>query len=122
MFYFGVGTIGRFAIGFILLTELTPKKHQVMFGALYVISDSVATLYVTFILRYISNNIQTVLWIAFSCNFIALITGIIIPESPKWLAEKGKSKLAMKSIARIAKINGVSDFDTAYDLKKDVPD
>ena len=93
-----------------------------MFGVLYVISDSVATLYVTFILRYISNNIQTVLWIAFSCNFIALITGIIIPESPKWLAEKGKSKLAMKSIARIAKINGVSDFDTAYDLKKDVPD
>lgn len=120
MFYFGVGTIGRFVIGFILLTESTPKKHQVVFGAAYVISDSVATLYVTFILRYISNNISTVLWIAFSCNVIALITGLLLPESPKWLVERGQERLAMKSIAKIAKYNGVKDFDVnSYRLTKE---
>ena len=55
-FYLGMGLIGRFTCGFVLLTESLPKKHQMLGGSLYAIGDVTATLYITFFLRYISNS------------------------------------------------------------------
>jgi len=55
-FYLGMGLIGRFTCGFVLLTESLPKKNQAMGGTASMIGDVIATMYISFFLRYISNS------------------------------------------------------------------
>lgn len=55
-FMLGIALIGRFTCGFVLLTECIPKRHQAIVGGAFAVSDTIATLYVTFFLRYVSND------------------------------------------------------------------
>lgn len=55
-FFLGFGLIGRFACGYLLFTESVPEKLQSTLGTFFMAADVVATLYVTFFIRYISND------------------------------------------------------------------
>ena len=105
-FYLGMGLIGRFTCGFVLLTESFPNKYQMMGGTFSCIGDVVATLYVTFYLRYISNNAQSLIWVGFALNIIAFIMTFWIVESPSWLVSVGRKEEAIKNLKFIAKMNG----------------
>ena len=109
-FYLGMGLIGRFTCGFVLLTESLPKKHQMMGGTISMIGDVVATLYVTFYLRYISNNVNSLIWVGFSLNIVAFIMTFWIVESPAWLVSVGRKAEAIKKLQFIAKMNGQKNF------------
>ena len=109
-FYLGMGLIGRFTCGFVLLTESLPKKHQMMGGTISMIGDVVATLYVTFYLRYISNNVNSLIWVGFSLNIAAFIMTFWIVESPAWLVSVGRNAEAIRKLQFIAKFNGQKDF------------
>ena len=65
-----------------------------------------ATLYVTFYLRYISNNAQSLIWVGFALNIIAFIMTFWIVESPSWLVSVGRKEEAIKNLKFIAKMNG----------------
>ena len=106
IFYYGMGMIARFTCGFVLATECLPKKHKVLGGTLIAICDGLATLYITFFLRYISNNVNTIIWIGFSLNIVAFIMTFWIVESPAWLVSVGRKAEAIKNLSYIAKING----------------
>ena len=95
-FYLGMGLIGRFTCGFVLLTESFPKKYQMVGGTISMIGDVVATLYVTFYLRYISNNVNSLIWVGFSLNIAAFIMTFWIVESPAWLVSVGRNAEAIK--------------------------
>ena len=45
--FLGMGLIGRFTFGFVMLTELTPNKRQAVVGTLFCALDAAATLYIT---------------------------------------------------------------------------
>ena len=90
VFYFGVALIGRFSCGFVLLTESLPETHKAVMGTALLVGDVVATLYVTFFLRYISININIIIWIGFALNIITLIASLWNVESPAWLVSVGE--------------------------------
>jgi len=109
-FYLGMSLIGRYTCGFVLITECLPKKNQAMGGTISMAMDVIATWYITFFLRYISNNANTLIWIGFSLNIIAVIMGYWVVESPAWLVSVGRKEEAIKNLKFIAKINGAKDF------------
>jgi len=109
-FFLGFGLIGRFACGFLLFTESVPEKNSATFGTMFMVFDVLATLYVTFFLRYISNSSTDLIWIGFVLNVIACIVGWWVQESPVWLVSIDRKDEAIKRLNFIAKMNGVKDF------------
>lgn len=112
-FYIGLGIIGRFACGFILLTETTPKKLQAIVGTIYMTADVLATLYITIFLRYISNNGMTLVWIALALNIIVVIGIYWLVESPSWLVSQGRADEAIEALQYIARVNGAQPLQIA---------
>jgi hypothetical protein len=84
-FYIGLGLVGRFACGFILLTEVTPSKHQAAVGTAFMTLDIMATLYVTVFLKFVSNNANYIVWIGFGMNALTVMGSYWLVESPCWL-------------------------------------
>lgn len=112
-FYLGMGTIGRYSVAFVLLTESVPKKHQMIAGSVLAMGDNVATLYDTFFLRYIGNDFKTIIWIGFAFNIIGCLLSFFIVESPQWLVSVGRKDEALKGIKYIAKLNGAAQFEVS---------
>ena len=109
-FYLGMGLIGRFACGFVMITESVPKKYQASFGTASMIGDVVATLYICFFLRYISSDAFKIIWIGFALNILGVILAYWLVESPAWLLSVQREKDAIVALQYMAKINGVTDF------------
>ena len=99
-----------------MLTELSPNKHQAIVGTLFCALDAAATLYITFFIAIISNNINILVWIGFGLNILCCIGGYFIVESPAWLNTFGDKQKAIETIKYIAKFNGAEDFQI-IDLK-----
>lgn len=116
--FLGMGLIGRFTFGFVMLTELTPNKHQAIFGTLFCALDAAATLYITAFIALISNNVNILVWIGFGLNILCCIGGFFLVESPAWLNTFGDKKGAIETIKYIAKFNGAEDFQI-IDLKNE---
>ena len=74
------------------------------------VGDGIATLYVTFFLRYISKDITIIIWIGLVLNILACIMSFFTVESPIWLLSVGRKEEAIKNLNFIAKMNGVKDF------------
>lgn len=53
-FYLGMGLIGKITCGFVLCSELNITKNKTAAGTCLMIGDVIATLYITFFIRYIS--------------------------------------------------------------------
>jgi len=109
-FFLGFGLIGRFACGYLLFLESIPEKQKTTLGTVFMTSDVIATLYITFFLRFISNSSADLLWIGLALNIIAVILGWWVQESPSWLVSIGRKDEALKRIEFMAKFNGVKDF------------
>ena len=97
-FFLGLGLVGRFACGFILLTEVTPTKHQGAVGTAYLVLDVLATLYVTLFLRFVSNNASIIVWIGLVLNIVALVGAFWLVESPGLLVTQGCQEEAIKAL------------------------
>ena len=90
VYFLGLGLIGRFTTGFVLLTEVVVPRHQAMVGTVLMIGDSAATLYITLYLRFFSNA-NTMVWLGFAFNIIAFIGCLWMHESPGWLVSVGRT-------------------------------
>ena len=85
IYYLGMAHIGRYICAFILLTEATPKRHQALVGTALMTSDVLATLYISIFLRFISNDANKLVWLAFSLCIVASLLSLLTLESPSWL-------------------------------------
>lgn len=92
-FWFGVGLIGRFTTGFVLLTETLCKRHQAMIGTILMIGDSAATIYITIAMK-IFHNAYVMVWLGFVFNILAFLACFMLYESPSWLVSKGRNNEA----------------------------
>lgn len=72
--------------------------------------DTIATLYITALLRLVTNDARTITWIGIAINIVAFIMVLFLTESPTWLAALGHEEHAARGFAYIAKFNGVSGF------------
>ena len=93
-FLLGVALIGRFTSGFVLLLESACQRHKALTGTAMAIGDVAAYLYITLFLRYISNDIHTLIWIAFGFNVVSVIGSFWCRESPDWLVSVGEIERA----------------------------
>jgi hypothetical protein len=82
------------------------------------VGDVVATMYITFFIRYISVDVHIIIWIGFSLNAIVAIMGFFLIESPAWLLSSGDKAGAIKALKFVAKINGVENYELE-DLKEE---
>ena len=62
------------------------------------VGDCVATLYITFYLRFISNDIHYLIWVGFSLNILTVLLAFFLVESPAWLVSVGEIERAKKTI------------------------
>ena len=97
-FYLGVALIGRFTGGFVLLTECLCTKNQTIWGTALMVGDCAATLYITFYLRFISNDIHYLIWVGFGINIFTVFAAYFLVESPSWLVSVGEIERAKKTI------------------------
>ena len=121
-FYFGVALIGRFTCGFVLLTESMCNKSKAWVGTALLVGDVVATLYVTFYLRYISVSVKPIIWVGFALNLFSLIASFWNVESPAWLVSVGEIEKAIKHVKYIGKFNGVTDLQISNLLPDPEPE
>jgi len=75
------------------------------------VGDVVATMYITFFIRYISVDVHTLIWIGLSLNVLVVGLGIFLIESPAWLLSSGDKAGAIKALKFVAKINGVENYE-----------
>ena len=116
-FFLGVGLIGRFTTGFVLLTEVLVKRHQALVGTLLMVGDSAATLYITLYLRFF-HYANTMVWLGLIMNIVSFIGCFWIYESPSWLVSIGRTHRAKEILKKIAEMNGVKEFHI-HGLKKE---
>ena len=116
--FLGMGLIGRFTFGFVMMTELTPNKQQAIVGTILLAADAAATLYITFFIAFISSNVNILVWVGLALNILACTGGFFLVESPAWLNTFGDKQKAIKTIKYIAKFNGAEDFQI-IDLKNE---
>jgi hypothetical protein len=76
--------IGRLSCAFILLVELSQKKHQAFTGTALMFGDAIAVLYIDLWYRLVPYA-KPLIWLGLTLNIIAFVTGFWIPESPAWL-------------------------------------
>ena len=86
------------------------NKNKAVVGTTLLTMDVMATLYVTFYLRFIDISVKPIIWIGFSLNIISLIASFWNVESPAWLLSVGEVEKAKKNIMYMAKWNGVTDL------------
>lgn len=87
-FYVGVALIGKFAAGFVLLTEILPSRYVAYGQTAFCCGDTAANLYLTFYYRFISRNSYPTLWFTLILNLVTVVLFCFVPESPAWLASQ----------------------------------
>ena len=86
MFFQGVCSSGRTAIGVVYMTELSPDKFHAMISSFYNFGEGIIYIYLTLFFKYSDHkNTKYTLWFGVAQNFAYLLVLVLIPESPKWL-------------------------------------
>ena len=81
-----------------------------MVGTAMTVGDSVATMYITFYLRFISSDMHILLWIGLGLNVVSVVGTSFLIESPAWLVTVGEQEWVQNSLRFVARINGNPDF------------
>ena len=104
-FLFGAISPWSWNVGYIWLTELTPKNWQTPVTSIWFIED--AAIYVVAILYFwlISKHWIYYTLVGYVWQILATLLVCLLPESPRFLVSVGKLDEAKKSFETIAKWN-----------------
>ena len=115
LFMMGAMSAGRVSVGFLYIQEMVPAKMRSLTGTLFALCDACTMVLATLYFEYITHN--SIYWEATACilNVVAVImVFFIVPESPKWLYEKGLYLQAKQSLLQIAQGNKVHDSQLIF--------
>ena len=102
----GISGAGRYAIGYCYIMELSPKANHFALGTFYNVVDGLLTLWFTLYFMFVSKNwMWPQVWGVTQLIVSFVVFLIWIPESPKWLFDKGKWNELDKVFEYMAKIN-----------------
>jgi len=108
-FVIGCCSSVRVPINFCLMYDSAPKRYHSIMNSIYFVLEIVTFVYQTLHYQNISSSF-------YGPHIFGLCQAIIgfsllaslIPESPKWLYEKGKYKECQQVLDKMAKINGTT--------------
>ena len=115
LFMMGAMSAGRVSVGFLYIQEMVPAKMRSLTGTLFALCDACTMVLATLYFEYITHN--SIYWEATACilNVVSVImVFFIVPESPKWLYEKGLYLQAKQSLLQIAQGNKVHDSQLIF--------
>ena len=106
IFIFGTSGPLKNMIAYTHLMEFLPDRVTEVSGLMFFLDDFIQVLS-PLVLMYLTNNTGFFLWAGLLQNLIALLGFIVmyIPESTKYLLEKGKYDVARKDIEYLLKFN-----------------
>jgi MFS family permease len=105
-FIFGIVAAPRYALAFVYANELTTQKHEALYSMLSMIVDS-STIIVIGIYFYFFKTMQPLLLASILITIVLVFVIVMfIPESPKFLYDKGRMDEFKESLIAIAKFNG----------------
>ena len=108
LFVMGVLSAGRMSVGFLYIQEMVPAPSRAITGTLAITFDCMTMIWATIYFMYISH--YTIYWEYYAVfQNVAAVCLIMmhVPESPKWLYEKGRFSEAKSSLMYLARKNGV---------------
>ena len=108
-FLLGALSFSIYITGYVLLLELTSKDNHTIFSIInlyfYVLGEVVVVG-----IAYFVNNWRIFNWILVIYNFfLTIVAALFLVESPSWLIESKQYDRAIKSLNKIALINGRKD-------------
>ena len=107
IFLFGLTLAPRSLLSYVLAAELTPKQTQSVYTSMAMFIDSLCMMGLGAYFWKVSRNMDGLMW-ALTVVQVVVCVAIAwgVPESPKYLFEKGKKKEFNETIRWIAKVNG----------------
>lgn len=113
IFMQGFLTSIRMNIGFLFMMEIMPRDAQTGFGTLMSIIDASTYLLATLYFFKISKEWSYFVFVGYIWNWVSAIGAWFLPESPRFLCEKGNMYELERSLKVIARINGKElNFDS----------
>ena len=110
LFMMGVCAAGRASVGFLYIMEMVPNHAKSFVASMVGMLDCMTMIYATIYFMFISHD--SVYWEYFAVfqNIATILLVLMyVPESPKWLFEKGRFKEARETLMYLAKRNGVDE-------------
>lgn len=103
----GLELPGRMLTGYVYFQEFMPSNYQNLMGTIEGCSEAAVYIWLTIYYRFGNYGWKWPVALAALINFVGLVlTVIFIPESPKWLMEKGRYIESYKVFKRMAEVNG----------------
>ncbi|GFU44286.1 organic cation transporter protein [Trichonephila clavipes] len=125
-FFQAFGRAGMSTTGYVLIRETVGSEHQTVMSLAIQVGWSIGFTTVVSIAWFFRNWFWLQLVVALSAVPIAFAYGII-PESPRWLLTRGKTKKFKKVLTKAAAVNRqkireeeINDFKLPNDNKQDV--
>ena len=105
IFVQGFLTSIRINVGFLYFMEMMPSHAMTWFGVSKGIFDAVIYLFATFYFMKVSKDWFYFALIGYVLNIISATGAWFLPESPRYLCEKGLTSELERSLKVIAKVN-----------------
>ena len=108
LFVMGLCAAGRVSVGFLYVMEVIPTASRGFISFLLGSIDCMTMIYATVYFKYLTHD--SIYWELFSgCQNILMLILVLyyLPESPRWLYEKGQYQKAKETLIMIANKNGV---------------
>lgn len=106
-----------YSIGFVYLSEFMAPKYRTVSGVVYQAVFCLSELLIT-VLAFVEQKWRHLqLYVSFPC-IVPLVLLVFLPNSPRWLLQKGKTQDACKVLQKVAKYNKKSFRDIDLESEK----
>lgn len=106
IFLFGMTAAPRGALSFVYALELTTKKHEAFYSMLTMVCDSSGLMVLGTYFYFVKDMKPIIYALVAIQTLLIILVCIFMPESPKFLYEKGELEHFRKALQQIAKFNG----------------
>jgi len=112
-FLLGMCYVGRYFGSYCAIIEYSEPKYKTLLGTFLLAMDSISTIMFVIIFQVTQDTLYVEI-IGIAVNLLGVIAIWWLPETPEFLYNTMQYKQARLVLKRIARINGVKDYDSEF--------